>query len=168
MRSKLPTTRLRRGKRQTHIRSCRVPGRAIRGVAQLVSAPRSGRGGRKFESSHPDNMQIKPVSDTLTGFICLLTGFICLYAPPNPTQNSGGGAFLGPAPHYTIVEQRAPGICLSICLSISLSDRGRQAPRDEPGGRGATGAEPPSRPRGQTSLPHRPIHSRRHRAISCR
>lgn len=26
----------------------------IRGVAQLVSAPRSGRGGRKFESSHPD------------------------------------------------------------------------------------------------------------------
>ena len=26
-----------------------------RGVAQLVSAPRSGRGGRKFESSHPDN-----------------------------------------------------------------------------------------------------------------
>ena len=25
-----------------------------RGVAQLVSAPRSGRGGRKFESSHPD------------------------------------------------------------------------------------------------------------------
>ena len=28
----------------------------IRGVAQLVSAPRSGRGGRKFESSHPDSM----------------------------------------------------------------------------------------------------------------
>ena len=26
----------------------------MRGVAQLVSAPRSGRGGRKFESSHPD------------------------------------------------------------------------------------------------------------------
>ncbi len=26
----------------------------VRGVAQLVSAPRSGRGGRKFESSHPD------------------------------------------------------------------------------------------------------------------
>ena len=26
-----------------------------RGVAQLASAPRSGRGGRKFESSHPDN-----------------------------------------------------------------------------------------------------------------
>ena len=29
----------------------------IRGVAQLVSAPRSGRGGRKFESSHPDPKQ---------------------------------------------------------------------------------------------------------------
>ena len=27
----------------------------LRGVAQLASAPRSGRGGRKFESSHPDN-----------------------------------------------------------------------------------------------------------------
>ncbi len=27
---------------------------AHRGVAQLASAPRSGRGGRKFESSHPD------------------------------------------------------------------------------------------------------------------
>lgn len=26
----------------------------FRGVAQLASAPRSGRGGRKFESSHPD------------------------------------------------------------------------------------------------------------------
>ena len=26
----------------------------LRGVAQLASAPRSGRGGRKFESSHPD------------------------------------------------------------------------------------------------------------------
>ena len=25
-----------------------------RGVAQLASVPRSGRGGRKFESSHPD------------------------------------------------------------------------------------------------------------------
>ena len=28
--------------------------RKLRGVAQLASAPRSGRGGRKFESSHPD------------------------------------------------------------------------------------------------------------------
>ena len=30
-----------------------------RGVAQLVSAPRSGRGGRKFESSHPDYQRLK-------------------------------------------------------------------------------------------------------------
>ena len=30
-----------------------------RGVAQLVSAPRSGRGGRKFESSHPDPSRVK-------------------------------------------------------------------------------------------------------------
>ena len=31
-----------------------APANSTRGVAQLVSAPRSGRGGRKFESSHPD------------------------------------------------------------------------------------------------------------------
>ena len=31
-----------------------LPGHLSRGVAQLASAPRSGRGGRKFESSHPD------------------------------------------------------------------------------------------------------------------
>ena len=30
-----------------------------RDVAQLASAPRSGRGGRKFESSHPDKRQMK-------------------------------------------------------------------------------------------------------------
>lgn len=35
-----------------------------RGVAQLVSAPRSGRGGRKFESSHPDwKMRISIIAD---------------------------------------------------------------------------------------------------------
>ena len=32
----------------------------LRGVAQLASAPRSGRGGRKFESSHPDTANRKP------------------------------------------------------------------------------------------------------------
>ena len=30
-----------------------------RDVAQLASAPRSGRGGRKFESSHPDYRKAK-------------------------------------------------------------------------------------------------------------
>ncbi len=30
-----------------------------RGVAQLASAPRSGRGGRKFESSHPDQKDLQ-------------------------------------------------------------------------------------------------------------
>ena len=33
-----------------------LPGHLSRGVAQLASAPRSGRGGRKFESSHPDTV----------------------------------------------------------------------------------------------------------------
>lgn len=32
----------------------RLPPSAPRGVAQLASAPRLGRGGREFESHHPD------------------------------------------------------------------------------------------------------------------
>ena len=33
-----------------------------RGVAQLASAPRLGRGGRRFESSHPDqNIDMKTI-----------------------------------------------------------------------------------------------------------
>ena len=39
--------------------------RNIRGVAQLASAPRSGRGGRRFESSHPDKTNATPA---LPGF----------------------------------------------------------------------------------------------------
>lgn len=40
-----------------------------RGVAQLVSAPRSGRGGRKFESSHPDQLELKmPMNGVLSSF----------------------------------------------------------------------------------------------------
>ena len=40
-----------------------------RGVAQLVSAPRSGRGGRKFESSHPDQLELKmPMYGVLSSF----------------------------------------------------------------------------------------------------
>ena len=38
-----------------------------RGVAQLVSAPRSGRGGRKFESSCPD----KDVTERLRFVVAL-------------------------------------------------------------------------------------------------
>jgi hypothetical protein len=38
-----------------HLQPCsgKIAGKP-RDVAQLASAPRSGRGGRKFESSHPD------------------------------------------------------------------------------------------------------------------
>ena|GEM_PF-2251076 len=39
--------------------------RNFRGVAQLVSAPRSGRGGRKFESSHPDKTEKGPVAEAI-------------------------------------------------------------------------------------------------------
>lgn len=39
-----------------------------RDVAQLVSAPRSGRGGRKFESSHPD----KRVNGHVPFALCLV------------------------------------------------------------------------------------------------
>ncbi len=35
-----------------------VRGPNFRGVAQPGSAPRSGRGGRRFESCRPDNMHI--------------------------------------------------------------------------------------------------------------
>ena len=38
----------------------------VRGVAQLVSAPRSGRGGRKFESSHPD-LRVKAITAMRSG-----------------------------------------------------------------------------------------------------
>jgi hypothetical protein len=41
--------------------------RKNRGVAQLASAPRSGRGGRKFESSHPDYK--KPANEQFAGFL---------------------------------------------------------------------------------------------------
>lgn len=35
-------------------KSCNFAPIRIRDVAQLASAPRSGRGGRRFESFHPD------------------------------------------------------------------------------------------------------------------
>lgn len=41
-----------------------------RDVAQLASAPRSGRGGRKFESSHPDSTKNTKVL-RLSCFLCL-------------------------------------------------------------------------------------------------
>ena len=41
-----------------------------RGVAQLASAPRSGRGGRKFESSHPDtNLAFAETAATLAQLV---------------------------------------------------------------------------------------------------
>ena len=52
---------------QVNVNFTLPPGKAIfsksplskhhRGVAQLASAPRSGRGGRRFESSHPDKTE---------------------------------------------------------------------------------------------------------------
>jgi hypothetical protein len=38
-----------------------------RGVAQLASAPRLGRGGRRFESAHPDSIEAAD-SEMLGGF----------------------------------------------------------------------------------------------------
>ncbi len=35
---------------------CNFAIHTLRGVAQLVSAPRSGRGSRWFESTHPDSL----------------------------------------------------------------------------------------------------------------
>ena len=54
-----------------------------RGVAQLVSAPRSGRGGRKFESSHPDQLELKMlIKSVLSSFFLVL-----------PCQNRVNGFF---------------------------------------------------------------------------
>ena len=54
-----------------------------RGVAQLVSAPRSGRGGRKFESSHPDQLELKMLKNgVLSSFFLVL-----------PCQNRVNGFF---------------------------------------------------------------------------
>ena len=50
---------------------------STRGVAQLVSAPRSGRGGRKFESSHPDKKKRQSLSCRF--FYILL--FVNLFVP---------------------------------------------------------------------------------------
>lgn len=41
-----------------------------RDVAQLASAPRSGRGGRKFESSHPDYKN-EDISKDMSSFLYL-------------------------------------------------------------------------------------------------
>jgi hypothetical protein len=49
-----------------------------RGVAQPGSAPRSGRGGRRFESSHPDQALHLPA---VLGFIAVC----CLLKPRNQT-----------------------------------------------------------------------------------
>src|SRR5690554_3897030 len=47
--------------------------RKQRDVAQLASAPRSGRGGRKFESSHPDSTFNKLKTRAICSrFYCLL------------------------------------------------------------------------------------------------
>ena len=48
-----------------------------RDVAQLASAPRSGRGGRWFESSHPDH----PTGQFLTRFFISGGGFLCALVP---------------------------------------------------------------------------------------
>ncbi len=46
-----------------------APQNRVRGVAQLVSAPRSGRGGRMFESSHPDGRKRSDTSSAGSFFM---------------------------------------------------------------------------------------------------
>ena len=48
-----------------------------RDVAQLASAPRSGRGGRKFESSHPDYKN-EDISNDISSF-SIHTDKICTF-----------------------------------------------------------------------------------------
>lgn len=54
-----------------------------RDVAQLASAPRSGRGGRKFESSHPDYKN-EDISNDISSF-SIHTDKICII---RKTKNS--------------------------------------------------------------------------------
>ena len=49
-----------------------------RDVAQLASAPRSGRGGRKFESSHPDYKRGYIERYVLFPFLYIQTEFVYL------------------------------------------------------------------------------------------
>ena len=46
-------------------------------IAQLASAPRSGRGGRKFESSHPDYKN-EDISNDISSFF-IHTNKICTF-----------------------------------------------------------------------------------------
>ena len=58
--------------------------RYYRGVAQLASAPRLGRGGRRFESSHPDH----PPSLDLYGQA--MVDFCCDEEPPSEVALATG------------------------------------------------------------------------------
>lgn len=46
---------------------------AFRGVAQPGRAPRSGRGGRRFKSSHPDELQ-NPIVLSWLGYFFAIAG----------------------------------------------------------------------------------------------
>ena len=49
-----------------------MPGHLIREVAQSGSAPRSGRGGRWFESSLPDYISLEPkIAKTGPALLCI-------------------------------------------------------------------------------------------------
>ena len=65
-----------------------------RDVAQLASAPRSGRGGRTFESSHPDLiiLLIEKLVIRRKGFSVMESPFFCPYPrAPRPSGWFRGG-----------------------------------------------------------------------------
>ena len=75
-------------------------GKANRGVAQLASAPRSGRGGRKFESSPPDNFKANACKPKACRHFSIQVGqnhnIIVLFPAPDitcDTNNASSNAF---------------------------------------------------------------------------
>ena len=66
----------------------------IRGVAQPGSAPRSGRGGRQFESGHPDmiNSVLQKITAVTGRNIIILTVILCVCSC-RPTEEVGTGRY---------------------------------------------------------------------------
>ncbi len=62
-----------------------------RDVAQLASAPRSGRGGRKFEPSHPDFLKQRKQFVFPAFFISMIDMSLFKWAHPT---NIGGDSFV--------------------------------------------------------------------------
>ena len=90
-----------------------------RGVAQLVSAPRSGRGGRKFESSHPDQKRGKSYGFPL---FCVCGGW-WISSGESPTRGVVGRI----GQHAVTLPGSAVGADYSVPCSMRVQMRSMRA-----------------------------------------